>query len=155
MKVKDCAQLFGEVEVILTDAKTGKVLYYEKGRNLVVNQGKEYMKRNIIKDTTTYDGSYLVLSTSTADPSASETSMPATVISPAKTATKSIVEEGGVNYCQWTATWETNEANNTIGSVGICENSDGSGLWARYKFSTAITKDNTMRLTINYRIGIN
>jgi hypothetical protein len=150
-ETKDCVKLIGIVEVTLRDAKTGRLIYCEKGRNTIVAQGKAYMRRNIIQHTTQYNGNFLCLSGSSTTPSDSETSVPS-LITPAKTATKSIVTEGGVEYMRWEATWATTEANTTIRSVAIAENSDGTGMWARYVFSSPIEKTSTQELTITYSI---
>ena len=150
-ETKDCVKIFGIVEVTLKDAATGKLLYYEKGRNAIVAQGKAYMRRNIIQHSTQYNGNYLCLSGSSSTPSDSETTVPA-LITPTKTATKTIVAEGGSEYMRWEATWATSEANTTIYSVAIAENSDGTGEWARYVFSSPISKTSTQELTITYSI---
>jgi hypothetical protein len=150
-EMKDCVKIIGIVEVTLKDAATGKLLYYEKGRNTIVAQGKAYMRRNIIQHATQYNGNFLCLSGSSSTPSDSETTVPS-LITPTKTATKSIVTEGGVEYMRWEATWATSEANTTIYSVAIAENSDGTGEWARYVFSSPISKTSTQELTITYSI---
>jgi hypothetical protein len=150
-ETKDCVKIVGIVEVTLKDAKTGRLLYYEKGRNTIVAQGKAYMRRNIIQHATQYNGNFLCLSGSSTTPSDSETTVPA-LITPTKTATKTIVTEGGVEYMRWEATWATSEANTTIYSVAIAENSDGTGEWARYVFSSPISKTSTQELTITYSI---
>jgi hypothetical protein len=151
IETKDCVKIVGIVEVTLKDAATGKLLYYEKGRNTIVAQGKAYMRRNIIQYSTQYNGNYLCLSGSSTTPSDSETTVPA-LITPTKTATKTIVTEGGNEYMRWEATWATSEANTTIYSVAIAENSDGTGEWARYVFSSPINKTSTQELTITYSI---
>jgi hypothetical protein len=151
IETKDCVKIVGIVEVTLKDAATGKLLYYEKGRNTIVAQGKSYMRRNIIQYSTQYNGNYLCLSGSSSTPSDSETTVPA-LITPTKTATKTIVTEGGNEYMRWEATWATSEANTTIYSVAIAENSDGTGEWARYVFSSPINKSSTQELTITYSI---
>jgi hypothetical protein len=150
-ETKEFVKIVGIVEVTLRDAKTGRLLYYEKGRNTIVAQGKAYMRRNIIQHATQFNGNFLCLSGSSSTPSDSETTVPA-LITPAKTATKSIVTEGGVEYMRWEATWATSEANTTIYSVAIAENSDGTGEWARYVFSSPISKTSTQELTITYSI---
>jgi hypothetical protein len=150
-ETKDFVKIVGIVEVTLKDAKTGRMLYYEKGRNTIVAQGKAFMRRNIIQHATQYNGNFLCLSGSSSTPSDSETSVPS-LITPTKTATKSIVTEGGVEYMRWEATWATSEANTTIYSVAIAENSDGTGEWARYVFSSPINKTSTQELTITYSI---
>jgi hypothetical protein len=150
-ETKDFVKIVGIVEVTLKDAKSGEIIYRERGYNTIVAQGKSYMRRNIIQHSTQYNGNFLCLSGSSTTPSDSETSVPA-LITPAKTATKSIVTEGGVEYMRWEATWATSEANTTIYSVAIAENSDGTGEWARYVFSSPISKTSTQELTITYSI---
>jgi hypothetical protein len=137
----------------LRDAKTKELIRREVADNLVVAQGRGYIRRNIIKAATTYNGGYIAVSTSTTAVSDSETSMPATILG-VKAATKSIVTESGVEICEWSTTFGTNEANGTIGSGGIVENSDGTGLWARAVLSSPISKDSSMELTVRYRIQV-
>jgi len=151
--IGDTLKVKGFVIVELRDAKTKELLRREVSENLVVAQGRGYIRRNIIKAATTYNGGYLAVSTSSATVSDSETSMPATVLG-VKAATKAVVTLEGVEVCEWSTTFGTNEANGTIRSVGICENNDGSGLWARAVLANAIEKDNTMQLTLRYYIQI-
>jgi hypothetical protein len=150
-ELKDFVKIVGIVEVTLRDAQTGEVVYQERGYNTIVSQGKSYMRRNIIRHSTQFNGNFLCLSGSSNTPSDSETTVPS-LITPSKTATKSIVTEGGVEYMRWEATWATSEANTTIYSVAIAENSDGTGEWARYVFSSPINKTSTQELTITYSI---
>jgi hypothetical protein len=139
----------------LRDARTKELIRREVADNLVVAQGRGYIRRNIIKAATTYNGGYIAVSTSTTAVSDSETSTPPSVtILGVKAATKSIVTEGGVEICEWSTTFGTTEANGTIGSGGIVENSDGTGLWARAVLSSPITKDSSMELTVRYRIQV-
>jgi hypothetical protein len=156
----DIAQRMSDVVVVkgtfifeLRDAETKELIRREVADNLVVAQGRAYIRRNIIKAATTYNGGYIAVSTSTTAVSDSETSMPATILG-VKAATKSIVTEGGVELCEWSTTFGTTEANGTIGSGGIVENSDGTGLWARAVLSSPITKDSSMELTVRYRIQV-
>jgi Ni,Fe-hydrogenase III small subunit len=156
----DIAQRMSDVVLVkgtfifeLRDAKTKELIRREIADNLVVAQGRAYIRRNIIKAATTYNGGYIAVSTSTTAVSDSETSMPATILG-VKVATKSIVTEGGVEICEWSTTFGTNEANGTIGSGGIVENSDGTGLWARAVLSSPITKNSSMELTVRYRIQV-
>jgi len=152
--MKESIKVIGIVEVILRNAKTGEILHREKGYNTIVAQGKQFMRRNIIQAATQYNGNYLCLSGSSTTPSESETTVP-NLITPVKTANKSIVTESGVEYMRWEATWATTEANTTIYSVAIAEANDGSGEWARYVFSSPINKSSDQELTIVYNILLN
>ncbi len=141
----------GIVEIKLIDARTGELVYYERGKNKVVKQGREYALKNIIKYTTTYNGAYLCLSSNSTTPADTETSVP-NLITPTKTATKTYGTDGnGEPYGEWSASWGTNEANTTIYSVAIAENSDGTGEWCRYVLSSPINKTNTQTLQVTYR----
>ncbi len=151
--VNDEVKLIGVVVLELRDARTKKLLNRVEARNLVVAQGRGYIRRNIIKAATTYNGGYIAVSTDTSAVSDNETSMPATILG-VKAATKAVVTVEGVEVCEWSTTFGTNEANGTIGSVGICENNDGSGLWARVVLSNPISKTNEMELTVRHRIYI-
>jgi len=145
-------KLEGIVIIEARDAKTGKLVYREVGKNKIVDQGLDYIRRNIIKDATTYNGNYLFLSSNTTTPPDNETTVPNIIAY--KTATKSIVTDAGEVYCQWSVTFGTNEGNGTIGSVAIAENTNGSGEWSRYVLASPYTKDNTIELTVNYRIRV-
>lgn len=142
----------GIVEIKLIDSRTGEIVYYERGENKVVRQGRQYMLANIVKASTTYDGLYLCLSSNSSTPSDSETSVP-NLITPTKTATKSVgTDTNGEPFARWQAIWSENEANTTINSVAIAESSSGSGMWARYTLSQPINKQNNQTLQITYDI---
>ncbi|MEM2567412.1 MAG: hypothetical protein QXH20_02945 [Candidatus Bathyarchaeia archaeon] len=143
--------VLGKVTVRLRDAKTGQILYEETGYNKVVKQGREYALKNIIQDTSQYNGNYLCLSSNSSAPSDTETTVP-NLITPTKTATKSVgTDSSGEPYAQWNATWGTDEANTTIYSVAIAENSDGTGEWCRYILASSISKNNTQTLEVTYQ----
>ena len=147
----ECITVKGTVEVKLIDNKSGKLVYYERGENKVVRQGRDYALKNIIKHTTTYNANYLCLSSNSTTPADTETSVP-NLITPTKTATKSVgTDTNGEPYCQWFAEWGTDEANTTINSIAIAENSDGTGEWCRYVLSSSINKTNTQILQVTYR----
>jgi hypothetical protein len=142
----------GVVTVRVFD-KNGKLIYEETGENLIVNQGKQYLLANILNETTRYNGAYLAISSSSTQPSENETTVP-NLIS-AKTATKTKQISNTPYYGQWSAIWDTNEANgNTISSVAICEASNGTGEWCRYVLSNSINKTSDIAVQIDYRLQL-
>lgn len=144
--------VIGYVEIDVK--RNGKVIKTIRGFNRVVLQGREYMLKNIMKYSTTYDGSYLALSTSSSTPSDNETSVP-NPISPIKLATKSYDPDSSEPRIKWEATWSENEGNgNTINSVAICESSTGSGEWARYVLTSGINKTSDIAVTVRYYIKL-
>jgi len=148
---KERLVIVGKVTVRLRDARTGRIVYEETGFNKVVRQGRDYALKNIIQHTTQYNGNYLCLSSNSTTPADTETSVP-NLITPVKTATKSVgVDSNNEPYCEWNATWGTDEANTTINSVAVAENNDGTGEWCRYLLASPITKNSTQTLEVTYR----
>jgi len=142
----------GVVTVRVYD-RSGKLLYEETGENLITNQGKQYLLANILNETTRFNGAYLAISSSSSQPTESETTVP-NLIS-AKTATKTKQISSTPYYGQWSATWDTSEANGTtIASVAICESSTGSGEWCRYVLSQSINKTSDIAVQIDYRLQL-
>jgi len=143
----------GFVEVILVDAETKEVLHREVGENLVVAQGRQYIRANIIQATAQYNGNYITLSTSSTAPTDSETTTP-NVLAYKAVSSRSIVNVGGTDWCQWSTTFDTTEGNGTIYSVALNEDVNGNQEWARYVLASPITKSNTQQLVVNYRISV-
>jgi len=142
----------GVVTVRVFD-RSGKLIYEETGENLITNQGKQYLLANILNEATRYNGAYLAISSSSTNPTDSETTVP-NLIS-AKTATKTKQISSTPYYAQWSATWDTTEANGTtIASVAICEASTGSGEWCRYVLTNSINKTSDIAVQIDYRLQL-
>jgi len=142
----------GVVTVRVFD-RSGKLIYEETGENLIVNQGKQYLLANILNETTRYNGAYLAISSSSTNPTETETTVP-NLIS-AKTATKTKQINTTPYYGQWSATWDTTEANGTtIASVAICEASNGTGEWCRYVLTNPINKTSDIAVQIDYRLQL-
>ena len=142
----------GVVTVRVYD-RDGRLIHEETGENLIVNQGKQYLLANILNEATRYNGAYLAISSSSTNPTDTETTVP-NLIS-AKTATKTKQVSSTPYYAQWSATWDTNEANGTtIASVAICETSTGTGEWSRYVLTNPINKTSDIAVQIDYRLQL-
>ncbi|MEM2675746.1 MAG: hypothetical protein QXT10_04550 [Candidatus Bathyarchaeia archaeon] len=146
--------LTGIVIITLKDEITGETQTWVY-KNTIVAQGRSYIRRNICQDTTQYNGTYIGLSTSTTAPADSETTLPPTILGIKAYTSRGVVTDSGVEYAQWETTFGTDEGNGTIGSIGLCENSDGSGEWGRVVLGSPITKNNTQTLNVKYRIAVN
>jgi len=148
----DKIKIKGVVTVRVYD-RSGRLVHEETGENLITNQGKQYLLANILNETTRYNGAYLAISSSSTNPTETETTVP-NLIS-AKTATKTKQISTTPYYGQWSAIWDTTEANGTtIASVAICENSNGSGEWSRYVLSNPINKTSDIAVQIDYRLQL-
>jgi len=148
----DKIRIKGIVTVRVYD-RSGRLVYEETGENLIVNQGKQCLLANILNETTRYNGAYLAISSSSSQPTESETTVP-NLIS-AKTATKTKQISNTPYYAQWSATWDTTEANGTtIASVAICEASNGTGEWCRYVLTNSINKTSDIAVQIDYRLQL-
>jgi len=130
---------------------SGEVEHYVL-ENLVVNQGKDYIARNTI-GVSTVNLNYIVVTDSTASPDPNRTSMPVDTSGNlrAKLATKSVPS---ARTAQWQATFDNSGGDNLtfpFGSIGICVNSDGTGLFAYAVRTPTITLGSNDSITITYQ----
>ena len=120
--------------------------------NRIVAQGRDYMLRNTI-GVNAVTINYVAFSNNTSTPADNETSMPGTWVYTV-TATKSHV---GARQVRWSATLDggaSGVSGNTLGSVGLCTGSDGSGLFARVKLPSTIGLAEGVTVNVNYDVTI-
>lgn len=135
-------------EVILRDAKTGKIIHYEKRPNLVVDVGENMLAYLIAGDTTTKGYvQYMDIGDGSTTPSESDTSLAGTTTGPRKSVTYS-VSGSSVTF---EATWGSSEGNYTINEAGLFTASTGGNMFNRVLIGP-ITKDSSMVLTIRITI---
>jgi hypothetical protein len=120
--------------------------------NRIVAQGRDYMLRNTI-GVNTVNINHVAFSNDTTVPADTETSMPGTWVYTV-TATKSQV---GPRQVRWSATLDggaSGVSGNTLGSVGLCTGSNGSGLFARVKLPSTIGLASGVTINVNYDVTI-
>jgi hypothetical protein len=160
-----------EWEVVLTDAKTGRVkqhLTYESNKNCIVDEGLNYRLTNVNKFA--YDSvnymifPYITLGTGNASPTTTDTKA---------TFTGRIEKQCISAHCSYNTTtnpsapyvvlgtqWGTSEGNGTWAEVGLCTSGTSGKLWSRNLFKdgsgnpTAVTKTSADILTVKAKITI-
>jgi hypothetical protein len=120
--------------------------------NRIVAQGRDFMLRNTI-GVNTVNINFVAFSNDTTNPADTETSMPGTWVYTV-TATKSQV---GPRQVRWSATLDgsaSGVSGNTLASVGLCVESNGSGLFARVKLPSTIGLASGVTVNVNYDVTI-
>ena len=142
-------QIWGVIEWWLKDAETDEVLQHGEERNLIVDQGRGYIQRNLMYDQS-IDPGWIIASDTSTSPPASETSIPATHIG-AKGCSKSRPNN---TTCRFTCTFGAAEANGTIRRIGLVGYSAGSSEFCSQQLSNAITKTSSNALDVQYDLRI-
>ena len=136
------------VEVVYPDGKRDVYVV----ENLVVAQGRDFIMRNTI-GVNAVNINYVAFSNATTTPSDDETSMPGTWVYTVA-ATKSQVEPRKV---RWSASLDggtTGVAGNTLGSIGLCTDANGGGLFARVKLPSTIGLESGVTVNVNYDVSM-
>jgi hypothetical protein len=110
------------------------------------------MLRNTI-GVNTVNINFVAFSNDTTTPADTETSMPGTWVYTVA-ATKSQV---GPRHVRWSATLDggaSGVSGNTLGSVGLCVGSNGSGLFARVRLPSTIGLASGVTVNVNYDVTI-
>lgn len=135
------------VEILIFDSLSGKILRKEKGHNLVVTDG-----RNLIRDFLFGDAvgglTQMAFGTSSTAVTATDTALGAQVF--ADTLTNKIKSPGSLLTSYFLATGSAN--GNTLREAGL-KNAAGV-LFARYVFATPIVKTSSIAVTFNWTINI-
>ena len=100
-------------------------------KNLITDLGLDIMIRNLI-NINPVSISHIVLSDSTANPDPNEITMPGTN----KWAQAATISRPNPRQARWQASWSKGAIQGTIGSIGLCSDSQGNNLFARVKLST-------------------
>lgn len=119
-------------------------------KNLITNLGLDIIVRNLINVNPVSIG-YIVLSDSTTTPNPDETTMPGTN----KWAQAATVSRPNARQARWQASWAQGAINGTIGSIGLCSDSQGNNLFARVRLTTpkAVGADDTV--SVIYDLTLN
>ena len=149
MNEREGCEIWGIVEWWLKDAETDEVLEHGEQRNLIVDQGRGYVQRNMMYDSPVDPGWIIATDTATS-PSASEADVPGTNLS-AKAATKARPNN---TTCRFTCTFGTGDANGTIKRVGLVGYSGGSSEFCSQQLTNAIVKNDTQSLDVQYDLSI-
>lgn len=147
-------QLRGSYEIALKNAQTGEVIESQKVDNIVVTAGRRWVLQQINSSgiNTAQSIGYGAVGTSTTAPSTANTSL-------AGESTRVAINSFNTanltaNPPSWRAevSFATNEANTTLGEVGLFNSSSGGTMLSRATFST-INKTTSNTLAISYTIS--
>jgi len=121
-----------------------------KVKNRIVAQGRDYMLRNTI-GVNTVNINYIVFSNSTDTVNDTETQTPGTWVY-GVTASKSVV---AARQVRWTASIDGGAqgvSGNSIRSIALCTNDDGTGEFSRVKLPTTINLASGVIVNVQYDV---
>lgn len=152
--MEDVIRLRGSYEIALRNAKTGEIVESLKVENTVVTAGRRWVLQQInsTQINTAQSIGYAAVGTSTTAPATSDTVLGS---ESDRNAINSFSTSGlTANPPSWRAevSWNTNEANTTLGEVGLFNSSSGGTMLSRATFST-INKTTSNTLSISYTIS--
>jgi len=145
----DQPQITGRAIIELVDVETKEIKQREVQENLIVDQGRTYIQKNIQNDSPV-DPAYIVTSDSATAVGASDVTVNATVLL-GKSATKS---RPANTTCRFAVTYSSSESNGTIRSVAIANAANGTLMFSRLVLSSAVTKDSSSELNVQYDLTI-
>lgn len=151
--MQDVIKLRGSLEIVLGDLQ-GKELSRTKVENTVVTAGRRWVLQQInsVDMNTNQAIRYMGVGTSTTAPATSDTTLgsEASRIAVNSFTTSNLTS----NPPSWRAeaSWATNEANTTLGEVGIFVTNSGGTMLGRATFST-INKTTSNTLAISYTVS--
>lgn len=151
--MEDTIQLRGSYEIALKNLR-GEVIHKDRVDNVVVTAGRRWVLQQINSSqiNTAQSIGYAAVGTSTTAPATSDTGLGSesdrNAINSFNTASLT------ANPPSWRAevSWNTNEANTTLGEVGLFNSSSGGTMLSRATFST-INKTTSNTLSISYTIS--
>lgn len=149
--MNDTVKLRGAIQLILT-APDGTVIE-RKEENTVVTAGRSWALRQLASGhiNTSQAISHLAIGTSTTAPSTADTAL----ASENSRKTCSFDTSGLTSSTPWwraEVVFNTNEANTTLGEVGLFNSSSGGTMLARATFGT-INKTTSNTLNVSYTIS--
>lgn len=146
-------RLRGSLEILLKNLR-GEVVDRRKVDNTVVTVGRRWVLQQInsTDHVTAQALSYLAVGTSTTAPATSDTGLGS---ESSRIAINSFTTSNLTsNPPSWRAeaSWATNQANTTLGEVGMFQSSTGGTMLARATFAT-INKTTSNTLSLSYTIS--
>lgn len=153
-EVQDGIRLRGSLEILLLNAFTGELVEKRRIENTVVTVGRRWVLQQInsTDHATAQAISYMGVGTSTTAPATGDTGLGSESL---RIAINSFTTSNHTsNPPSWRAeaSWATNQANTTLGEVGLFQSSSGGTLLARATFAT-INKTTSNTLAISYTIS--
>jgi hypothetical protein len=153
MEAVDRINLRGSLEISLKDT-SGKELEHRSIQNVVVTVGRRWVLQQLetLDQQTAQTISHLAVGTSTTAPATGDTALGS------ENTRKAIGTFSTANLTSNPPSWQaqvsfnTNEANTTLGEVGLFQSSSGGTLFARATFAT-INKTTSNTLSISYTIS--
>lgn len=157
MQLNDTIVLKGSLEIVLRNAYTGEVVERRHVKNTVVTAGRAWVLKHIA-GTAVFNGnetrplSHLAVGTSTTAPATGDTALGSETTRKAiDNFTTSNLTANPPSY-QIEASFATNEANTTLGEVGLLNSSAAGTLLAHATFGT-INKATSNTLSLSYTIS--
>jgi len=142
--------LEGIVTITVTYPDGNQIVF--KLKNRIVAQGRDFMLRNTI-GVNTVNINFVVFSNSTDTVNDNEIATPGTW-KYGVTASKSIV---ATRQVRWSATLDgslTGVSGNSIGSIALCVNDDGTGQFSRVVLPTTINLTSGVIVNVQYDVTI-
>lgn len=151
--IGDSLKLRGSLEMVLKDLQ-GNVVEKRAIQNTVVTVGRRWVLQQLetVDQQTAQTISHLAVGTSTTAPATGDTALAS------ENTRKAIGTFSTTNLTSNPPSWQaqvsfnTNEANTTLGEVGLFQSSSGGTLFARATFAT-INKTTSNTLSISYTIS--
>lgn len=151
--VSDVIKLRGHFEMVLADLQ-GNVIEKRSINNVVVTAGRSWVLGQIISSNfvTSQSFTHMAIGTSTTAPATSDTALNSE--NSRKTINNFTTSGLANNPPSWRAeaSWATNEANTTLGEVGVMNSSSGGTMLAHATFAT-LNKTTSNTLSISYTIS--
>lgn len=150
---KDFIRLRGCFDIFVRD-QSGKTVEHRRVDNVVVTAGRRWVLQQINSSqiATAQSISHMAVGTSTTAPATSDTALGSENSRIAVNAFTTSNLTSNPPSWRAEASWATNQANTTLGEVGILNSSSGGTLLARATFGT-INKTTSNTLSVSYTIS--
>lgn len=136
----------GEVEMVLTDMRTGKIKATRKGTNLVVTDGAVELAKIITSATSGTRPTHMGIGTSTTAPAAAQTNLIGTATRRALSSTSR-----SSNQITYSCTFGTGIGTFTVQEAGLFNAAVSGQMFARW-LTGAFSKASTDSLTVTWRL---
>lgn len=153
-QLSDVVHLRGHFRYILRDGATGRIIETGATENTVATVGRSQVLKMIYSGGNTNSFGWMAVGTTTTAPATSDTGLTSEVSRIAVGTFDTTNVTSTTPNMNFVASWNTNQANTTLGEVGLFNTSSANAqtLLAHATFAT-INKANTNTLTITYTIS--